>query len=345
MGSRPRLQRWPARLRLELQHLLGKSIAVLIHGALSPPRQLISPLASSPPLGQRNGPRAGVRLCQVALSLLCQVAFHGLTSNGLCFILGSFEAANVRKCQCKDQLSLSSSFQDILKTNSGQLKTTLGGFCFPVLPWVARVLKCGCAWTWRRMECQLGPFLTRSSRGADPLPRSLACHREALRKEGSHGAGWVAGPWLGALTPHRAGRWAGAAWRGRAGGRSGRGPPECCQCCTVGPWPAAALQFQQGSSSLPPRHPQQRGSVTWDKRLSTQEGRRGAAGGIPGRASQEAGGPCLPSSPGLEACRAGQGRGRAGLTRWELCRPCHLVLRRALCRWVGGPVSEPARSG
>ena len=59
VGSQPRLQRRPARLRLELQHLLGKSVAVLIHGALSPPRQLISSLASSPPLGQRNGPGAG----------------------------------------------------------------------------------------------------------------------------------------------------------------------------------------------------------------------------------------------------------------------------------------------
>ena len=46
--------------------------------------------------------------------------------------------------------------------------------------------------------------------------------------------------------------------RRQAGGRAAEG--RSGQFCTVGPWPVAALRFQQGVLSLRPLCPQQRGA-------------------------------------------------------------------------------------
>lgn len=89
---------------------------MLLAGPSLSESQLMSSRPIVLPTGSQKLPPGGrvSRLCQTRLILQRRAPFGGLmVLYGLCFILCSFEAANVTKCQSKDQLSLSLSFQDI----------------------------------------------------------------------------------------------------------------------------------------------------------------------------------------------------------------------------------------
>lgn len=92
-----------------LQPLLGKSTCILASVPSGPPDALIS--SGLVPSGWLEWP-------PVQRSVL--VAFHGIAPWLLCLTLCSLTRQMSGKCQREDQLSLSLSFQGILKTTLGQ---------------------------------------------------------------------------------------------------------------------------------------------------------------------------------------------------------------------------------